>query len=62
MIDITLCINKDCPKKESCLRWMIKTNSQWQSYATFNAPLEKGCDFYIKIKRSLSDILKGQLI
>jgi len=54
MPDITMCYGKDCPHKESCLRYLIKP-SKYQSY--FIAPpydkSTKKCEYYWKFPKSL---------
>jgi hypothetical protein len=32
MIDITLCGEEMCTKKETCKRYQMKSDSDWQSY------------------------------
>lgn len=34
MPDITMCRNKDCPKKLACYRWCAVPD-RWQSYSSF---------------------------
>lgn len=36
MPDITMCNNKECPKKEVCYRYMAKPSEYRQAYATFD--------------------------
>lgn len=48
MPDITMCLNKECTKKETCYRFIAKP-SPWQSYCMFEFEIIKGetyCDFY----------------
>jgi len=45
-LDITKCINTQCPLKENCYRWTAKADEYSQSYASF-APKEWKCDYFI---------------
>lgn len=48
MSDITKCEGKDCPIKENCFRFTVKSNSMWQSYfmeVPYNKET-KNCEFY----------------
>ncbi|GIM62134.1 hypothetical protein CAPN008_21840 [Capnocytophaga canis] len=47
--DISRCINKDCPLKENCLRWLDKGKDLvW--YADFK-PENGKCENQIKLKK-----------
>jgi hypothetical protein len=59
MIDITLCLGEHCTKKQTCHRYLTKSESDWQSYISPLGPggrdrngakvepLEfDGCDMY----------------
>jgi len=35
MPDITMCMSKDCPKKNECYRSMAKPDKYYQSYADY---------------------------
>jgi len=45
-----LCTNRlPCPKRESCLHWVLPVDGLWQSWATFaydTANGEGGCNAY----------------
>ena len=46
MPDITMCMNgKDCPKHQTCYRYMAKSDEVYQSYAMFYTPGQH-CDSY----------------
>lgn len=44
MLDITMCDNKECNKKETCYRYTAKPHEYWQSYCTFMGG--KDCEYY----------------
>ena len=44
MPDISMCMNKECPKKNKCYRYMAVPNPFRQSYADFGKELP--CDHY----------------
>lgn len=35
MPDITMCMSKDCPKKNECYRYIAKPDKYYQSYADY---------------------------
>lgn len=47
MPDITICENKECPKRKSCYRFTAKPGLL-QSY--FIEKFKQPCEYYIKIK------------
>lgn len=51
MPDITMCDNKECPKKESCYRFKATPNEYWQAYSTFKYDEKEGCVFYVKLEK-----------
>ena len=63
MADITMCDGKDCPLKETCLRFTSEPNKHRQSYFT-HAPYKNGkCEFFHgeisgNILQQLEEILK----
>ncbi len=50
MPDITLCMNQECPKKESCYRFMAIPDVL-QSYASF--PGGEDCDHFMPIEEGM---------
>ena len=50
--DYAKCEGKNCPKKESCWRYLMPSKSQYQTYLIPNDPQK--CDEYweYKVKRS----------
>ncbi|NBT59078.1 hypothetical protein EBT16_09875 [bacterium] len=47
MADITMCMNEDCPSKQSCYRYTAIPNEHRQSYADFMPDLLEGkCENY----------------
>jgi hypothetical protein len=36
MNDITMCVNKDCPRKLECYRYMAVPDDYWQSQQDFS--------------------------
>jgi len=55
MIDISLCANKDCPKKNDCVRYRLKSNSSWQSMFIGDY---KDCDLFIRAEDYPEHMLK----
>ena len=49
MPDFSMCLNKDCPIKEKCYRFMARPDHQYQSYTSFNYN-EEGCHFFYEIE------------
>ena len=35
MVDISMCLDDDCPKSEFCYRYTANARSAWQSYMQF---------------------------
>ena len=50
-----MCTNKQCPSRESCLRFKGKANELWQSYADYQFGKTGKCDSYIPIKQHNKD-------
>jgi len=46
MADISKCKNKQCPIKESCYRYTVPADPQWQSYCMFTYDNGKCDDFW----------------
>jgi hypothetical protein len=48
-MELTLCPGFGCPKRESCLRFLERPDSRWQSFADFESiPWgEVGCDYFV---------------
>jgi hypothetical protein len=44
--DITLCLNHNCSKKNTCYRYIAETSE----YQSFFCPDEKDCEHYWKVK------------
>jgi hypothetical protein len=42
MPDLSMCLNKDCPERLTCFRFVVKP-SEFQTYASFEA---EGCEYY----------------
>lgn len=53
MLDMSMCLNKKCPIKEKCYRFMAKPD-QWQSYTLFSWE-GNDCEYFIEIERSEID-------
>lgn len=49
MADITMCLESQCPKKETCYRHKATPNEYRQSYFIDNMDIEN-CEYYIPIK------------
>lgn len=62
MAEITKCREQDCPKKETCLRWIEPAGHSCR-YFIFDPRNEEGyCPKYIEVKENKTkDILKGRL-
>gem|GEM_PF-6467881 len=48
-MDITLCTNKKCPKREDCFRFKAVSTSEWQSYARFEPAEDGNCAFQMPL-------------
>lgn len=48
MPDIAMCLNEECPLKETCYRFTATPSEYWQSYMDFK--YEDGCKDYIKVE------------
>lgn len=54
MPDISLCKGLNCPIKETCLRYLLKSNEHGQSYfidPPYNFE-ENECDYYLQEKHN----------
>jgi len=49
MVDIALCINQTCPKRESCFRFMARPNPYYQSYGEFKPKPDGSCNMHYQI-------------
>jgi hypothetical protein len=47
-MDITKCDNKNCPNKDTCLRFLAQ-DDYWQSYSTFEPEKDGTCEHYWNI-------------
>lgn len=51
MPDVTMCLGKDCPLKETCYRYKAKPDEY--QYYFMEAPFkDKECNYYWKIEKS----------
>ena len=48
MVDITMCKNEECSKKETCYRYKAPTCEYRQSYF-YPSPKEEECTYFMKI-------------
>lgn len=47
MVDIAVCNRRDCPKKNSCFRYLAERDEYRQSFIDNNKlNVSKGCDMY----------------
>lgn len=46
MADITMCGDKECPKKESCYRWTAPVNTWGQSFFIESPRVEEECEYF----------------
>lgn len=49
MPDITMCLGKDCPKKEKCFRYKAKPSEYMQAYSDFKPENDK-CEGFWEIE------------
>lgn len=49
--DITMCANKQCERRKSCVRFMAKPNKHWQTYSKFE---KDECGYYIEMPKPLN--------
>ena len=58
MSDITMCMNKVCPLKSNCYRYVAIPDKYWQSYADFK--YNNGCLYFlpISIRNKEKELLK----
>jgi hypothetical protein len=55
MPDITMCVNNDCPYKDTCHRFTAVPDKFWQSYQSFRC--EKGiCPAYIEDRKKRQSV------
>ena len=43
MADITMCLNKSCPERGRCVRYLAYPNEYRQAYADFKDPAQDDC-------------------
>lgn len=47
MVDIAVCDRRDCPKKDSCFRYLAERDEYWQSVLdNKQLNISDGCDMY----------------
>ena len=47
MVDISVCNRRDCPKKDTCFRYLAERDDYRQSQLVIDKPnLKDGCDMY----------------
>lgn len=45
--DISMCLNKLCPSRENCYRFMATPTPNWQSYMAFKCSSRTGkCEYF----------------
>lgn len=47
--DLSKCNGKNCPQKESCMRYLLEP-SEWQTWSDMDEIRNRKCKFYIKYK------------
>lgn len=50
MPDLSMCDDKECPKRKECYRYMAIPNEYRQSYFADSPRKGDGCDEFIKIR------------
>jgi len=48
-MDIAICQDKNCPKRENCFRFMAEPNPDYQSYGSFK--WDNGCQYYWELEK-----------
>ncbi len=51
MVDISKCEGRDCPLKESCLRYTCKADQYLQSYLTESPYKDGECNYFIQDRK-----------
>lgn len=46
MPDISLCVNKECEKRQQCYRYRAIAHPYWQSFAAFKPDEDGECDYF----------------
>ena len=54
MPDISMCLNKECPLKDNCYRYVAKPSEFRQSYSEFK--YNNGCDYYWEFVECKSNV------
>ena len=49
MADIAKCAKYTCPSRDTCYRYRVKANDQYQSFASFSPEGDIKCDYYWNI-------------
>jgi len=47
MADISMCLNKDCPKKEQCYRFTAPPDEPYQWYSEFKPDENGECEDFV---------------
>lgn len=50
MVDIAMCMNKECPNFDSCYRAQARADEYRQSYGLFSVDKDDKCKYYWPIK------------
>jgi hypothetical protein len=50
MSGLSKCEGKGCKKKNTCLRFLAKSDPEWQSWSDFDKQKGK-CEYYIKVEK-----------
>lgn len=52
MADITMCLNHECPLRETCYRMKAHVNPYLQSMAHFYPDEDGSCDYYWPMEKN----------
>lgn len=54
MVDISVCNRRDCPRKDTCFRYLADRDDYWQSELLVEKKIlsSKGCDMYWQCRNS----------
>lgn len=50
MTDISKCLDSTCPSKDTCYRWLAKSDPYRQRYSRFDRKGEEKCEAYLEAK------------
>lgn len=53
MSDISMCLNKECPKKNDCYRFRAIPHPTYQSYADFKYDSINGCEAFWPLEQGM---------